>query len=178
MLSRRCVQRPGTFHVSPSRTVVRSGALRWAFGSSGMTGGKRMGEQALPRRWRRRRAANVPGGRPVKHEVKVAVEEEAQLIVLAQQAGMTIPRLLVSSALSRRDAGTITRAERRELLVELLAVKRLVGNIALNVNQVAKAVNTTGDLPPQTGQLWRSAHRAIDRIDDLAERFSLGKPRR
>ena len=123
------------------------------------------------RRLSRRRARNVPGGRPFKHEVKVSDAEEAQLVVLASRHGMSVPRLLVTSALDRSDE--ITTADKRELLIELFTIHRLLGNMANNINQIAKAVNSTGDLPPQTGAVFTALGSTLQRVNREIERFSL-----
>ncbi len=123
------------------------------------------------RRLSRRRARNVPGGRPFKHEVKVSDAEEARLVVLASRHGMSIPRLLVAAALDRSDE--ITAADKRELLTELFTIHRLLGNMANNVNQIARAVNSTGDLPPQTGAVFTALGSTLQRVNREIERFSL-----
>ena len=132
-----------------------------------------MGERDGTRRLWRRRAANEPGGRQYRHEVKVTAEEEAQLVVLSRRLRVTIPRLLVSSALSR-DTARITVEQQRELLTELFAVHRLLGNMANNVNQVAKAVNSTGEVPPQTPHVYNAAFNAIRRVNETIDKLSLG----
>ncbi len=132
-----------------------------------------MGEPDGTHRVWRRRAENEPGGRQFRHEVKVTAEEEARLVVLSKQQRVTIPRLLVSSALSR-DTARITVEQQRELLTELFAVHRLLGNMANNVNQVAKAVNSTGDVPPQTPHVYNAAFNAIRRVNETIDKLSLG----
>ena len=132
-----------------------------------------MGEPDGTRRVWRRRAENEPGGRQFRHEVKVTAEEEARLVVLSKRQRVTIPRLLVSSALSR-DTARITVEQQRELLTELFAIHRLLGNMANNVNQVAKAVNSTGDVPPQTPHVYNAAFNAIRRVNETIDKLSLG----
>lgn len=130
-----------------------------------------MGEAGGLRRLSRRRARNVPGGRPFRHEVKVSEAEEAQLVVAASRFGMTIPRLLIMSALERSDE--ITSADKRELLIELFTIHRLLGNMANNVNQIARAVNSTGDLPEQTDAVFSALWSTLQRVNRGIERFSL-----
>ncbi|NTW42378.1 MAG: MobC family plasmid mobilization relaxosome protein [Cellulomonadaceae bacterium] len=98
--------------------------------------------QPAPRALRRRRRANAEGGRQHFHKVGVTPEEELRLTVLADQHGVTVPRLLVEAALSAADTMTIT--ERRQSAAELFRVSRLLGTVANNVNQMAKATNATG----------------------------------
>lgn len=123
------------------------------------------------RRLSRRRARNVTGGRPFRHEVKVSEAEEAKLVVLAARHQMTIPRLLVMSALER--SNEITAADKRELLTELFTIHRLLGNMANNVNQIAKVANSTRELPPQTDVVLSAAWSTLHRIDGQIERFGL-----
>ena len=124
------------------------------------------------RRLSRKRASNVTGGRPFRHVVRVGEAEEAKLVVAAAQHRVTIPRLLVMSALERSDE--ITAADKRELLVELFRVNRLLGNMANNVNQIAKAVNSTGgEVPPQTDAVMSALRVMVQRVNVEIERFSL-----
>ena len=123
------------------------------------------------RRMSRRRARNVSGGRPFRHVVRVSESEEAQLVVAASRQGVTVPRLLVVCALERSDE--ITSADKRELLVELFTIHRLLGNMANNVNQIARAVNSTGDLPEQTDAVFSALWSTLQRVNRGIERFSL-----
>lgn len=100
-----------------------------------------MAEDADRALFSRRRRANVEGGRKHKHEVKVTPSEEAALKGLAFEQGVTIPRLLVESALAQ---STTTITERRQLGFELSEVRRLLASISNNTNQLAKFANTEG----------------------------------
>lgn len=151
--------------VSPPGRVGRCAGL------SGPEGGAEMVEPGGLRRLSRQRARNVPGGRPFRHVVKASEAEEARLVVLAARHQMTIPRLLVMSALERSDE--ITAADKRELLTELFVIHRLLGNMANNVNQLAKVANSTRELPPQTDAVLSAAWSTLHRIDGQIERFGL-----
>lgn len=122
------------------------------------------------RQERRRRRANVPGGRRHSHEVKVTPEEEALLLQRAEAQRVTIPRLLVESALAPQGE---TPTQRRELLAEMFAVHRLLGNLANNVNQIAKATNATGEWQPETSATLEAVRRTSGRIDDAINRLAL-----
>ena len=126
------------------------------------------GEASRP--MRRRRRANVPGGRRHSHEVKVTPEEEAMLLQRAEAQRVTIPRLLVESALAPQGE---TPTQRRELLAELFAVHRLLGNIANNVNQIAKATNATGEWQQETSATFAATRRTCDRISETIDRLAL-----
>ena len=99
--------------------------------------------ESRPRALRRRRRANVTGGRRHRHEVWVSPEEELALLSRADEAHVTVPRLLVESALA--PAGE-TSSERRELAAEFFRAVRLLAALSNNVNQMAKATNATGEV--------------------------------
>lgn len=110
------------------------------------------------RPFRRRRRANVEGGRPYKHEVKVSPEEEAGLLLRANAQSVTIPRLLVESALAERAGEAAT--ERREQLAELFRLHRMLAALGNNLNQIARAANADGTVPAElradlTHTRWR-----------------------
>jgi len=59
------------------------------------------------------------------------------------------------------------------LLTELFTIHRLLGNMANNINQIAKAVNSTGDLPAQTGAVFTALGSTLQRVRQEIERFSV-----
>ena len=83
---------------------------------------------------------------------------------------MSVPKLLVDSALA---GGTETAAEnatvRQALITELFGLHRLLANVANNVNQMTKALHSTGELPPQTGEVLAAARRSADKIDTVID---------
>jgi hypothetical protein len=60
----------------------------------------------------------------------------------AAELGVSVPRLLVESALS----GVETSTDRRAMVVELFEVRRLLATVANNVNQLARVANTSGEV--------------------------------
>lgn len=101
-------------------------------------------EVARVRPSRRRRRANATGGRRTFHKVGVTPEEELALRVMADRLGITVPRLMVEAALTvDRD---LSLTERQQVSAELFRVSRLLGSVANNVNQMARATNATGEL--------------------------------
>lgn len=128
-------------------------------------------ESPRPRRDQRRRRANVEGGRQFRHEVKVSPEEEGALLRLALAQNVTVPRLLVESALATETGQTVT--ERREVLAELFAVHRLLAVNSNNVNQIARATNATHEVQPATVQTLAKLREVADRVDQVIERLSL-----
>lgn len=118
---------------------------------------------------RRRRRANVPGGRRHKHEVKVTPEEEARLLMLAEQQRVSVPRLLVEAALA---SGGETPTEKREALAELFAVHRVLAGMANNINQIAKATNATGEVQAETVASMDAIRRVARRFDAVIDRLA------
>lgn len=131
-----------------------------------------MGDEAPEGRlFSRRRRANVAGGRQYRHEVKVSPEEEGELLRLAEAQHVTVPRLLVESALASGRAET--RTERMQLMAKLFELHRLMAAISNNVNQIAKATNATGTLSPDLRATLEAVRRTASRIDDAIDELSL-----
>ena len=128
-------------------------------------------EPPRPRRVGRRRAANARGGRQHRHEVKVTAEEEARLLELAAAQGVTVPRLLVESAMAGERGETAS--ERRALLVELFAVHRAVAGVANNVNQITCKLHTTDELAAETSQVLRAARATMQRLDAAIDKLAM-----
>jgi Bacterial mobilisation protein (MobC) len=91
----------------------------------------------------RGRRAREPVARAVVQKVKLTESERDQLRVRAGELGVTIPRLLVESALEGR---SWTPSDRRVQLAELFETRRLLATVANNVNQLARAANISGDI--------------------------------
>lgn len=115
----------------------------------------------------RRRRANVAGGRQHFHKVKVTPEEEGVLLRLAEAQRVTIPRLLVESALAAETSETPT--ERRNAMAELFAAHRLLAAVSNNVNQMARATNATGEVQAEMVETLRAVRRVAERIDDAID---------
>lgn len=90
----------------------------------------------------RERRAKLAGRRPAGLWVTLSETEHAQLRERAREAGVSISRLLVESAL----APVETPAERERLLVKLNRFERLLANLANNVNQLAHQANIAGQV--------------------------------
>jgi hypothetical protein len=90
--------------------------------------------------------------------VLLTAGEQAQLHARAAELGVSVPRLLVESALSEVE----TPAERRAWIAELFELRRLLATVANNVNQLARTANTTGELPMGGGLT-----RTLGEVDEL-----------
>lgn len=145
------------------------GSLRWA-GSEVVTvadQGSRFGG--------RRRRENAPGGRHHAHKVRVTPEEEAALLARAGRLGVSVPRLLVEAALLDGETLESRSADtewRHQVLTELFAVKRALGASAININQIAKVANATGEvdasLPAAVAHLRKVSERVTVALDQWA----------
>jgi len=130
-----------------------------------------MAEQAGGRLFGRRRRANVEGGRQHRHQVKVSAEEEGMLLRLAAEQHVTVPRLLVESALAVNKGETAT--ERRQALAELFAVHRMLAAVSNNLNQIARKINAGGRPTGELAATLAAVRRSADRIDAAVDELSL-----
>lgn len=129
------------------------------------------GADATERRTARRR--RVEGGRQHRHVVRVSPEEEGQLVALALRYHVSVPKLLVDSALAGGASTAASNASvRQELLTTLFSAHRLLAGVANNVNQMAKVGNATGVIPAETPAVLAAARRAAERIDELVDELS------
>ncbi|EKT79746.1 mobilization protein [Rhodococcus opacus M213] len=115
---------------------------------------------------RRRRRKNVAGGRTHSHQVVVSPEEELALRRRADALGVTIPRLLVESALT---PSVQTLPERRANASALLSAMGLLGAVSRNINQIAKATNASGEVSEDLTATLAAVRRIGDRMNQHAE---------
>ncbi len=86
---------------------------------------------------RRRR---VEGGRPRAVKIRLTDAEYEAIAARAADSGVSVQRLLVAGALTSGPATTVPSA----LAAELAGLRRLVANIANNINQIARKLNSGG----------------------------------
>ncbi len=122
-----------------------------------------------PKELRRRRQANVLGGRKRRHEVLVTEREAEELRRLADEQRVSVPRLLIESALS---ATGETSTRRRAAMSELFAIRRVLAGVANNINQIARVANTeervSGELRATLAELDARMQMLDETIDELA----------
>lgn len=116
----------------------------------------------------RRRRANAPGGRHTSHKVRVTPEEEASLVRVATAARITVPRLLVESALH----GVAVPTQQRDAMVEMFALRRLLAGVATNMNQVAKRMNSGDRVGGELTATLDAVRRVVLRIDAAIDHLS------
>jgi Bacterial mobilisation protein (MobC) len=122
------------------------------------------------------RMRRQPGGRG--HQVKVRLNDAEYAATAARAAGarVSMQRLLVEAALAGDAA---TASERRALVAELLAARRLVLAMGNNLNQLARVANSTGFVRPEVSAAAAAAARAVQRLEDAAHAIAPGRnPRR
>jgi hypothetical protein len=88
------------------------------------------------------RRAREQVARELIQKVKLTREEREQLRTRAAALGVSVPRLMVESALS----GVETPTDRRRTTAELFETRRLLATVANNVNQLARAANISGQV--------------------------------
>lgn len=124
---------------------------------------------------RRQRQANVPGGRPHKHIVKLSDAEHEDLTRRALEAGVSVPRLLVESA---RDSGKV-EAGRAFAAMQLLEFDDQIRRIGANVNQQTRHLHQVGgELAPDLVAAHIEALHAVVRAClsvDATARWVMGK---
>lgn len=116
----------------------------------------------------RQRQPNVEGGRAVRRTVKLTEFEDNALMLKASHQGVSVPRLLVESALTFEAGETAT--DRRDAVAMILRVERQLAAIGNNLNQIARAANAGEPIEVGiTGSLdyLRGALRRLDRAADV-----------
>lgn len=103
--------------------------------------------------------------------VKVRLDDEEKRLLGARagQLGVSVQGLLVEAALA---GGARSLTEQRVLGAELMAIRRLLVALGVNVNQLAKVANATGAIPAETGHTSRAVQRVLARLDQTLVELS------
>lgn len=134
---------------------------------------------------RRRRSANVDGGRQHAFQVKVSEDERRLLRMRAAAEHMSVQRLMLACTLDPdwrpAGAGTIlaegvggeegdpvlTRREEALHALQLAGeLRNLLTRLGTNVNQLARVANSSGEVPPEAWAAVEATTRAADRVTD------------
>ncbi|MDI3195542.1 plasmid mobilization relaxosome protein MobC [Pseudarthrobacter sp. AL07] len=114
----------------------------------------------------RRRRENTPAGTKKRRDLWVTVEEEAALVARAEREKVTVPNLLISSALSEHsDSPT----ERRAIAAELMSLHNLLARSSNNINQLARQANATSEFPVEAREALKFIRSVAMRIDRTIE---------
>ncbi|MEU8787589.1 plasmid mobilization relaxosome protein MobC [Streptomyces sp. NPDC048637] len=100
-------------------------------------------------------------------------DEKQSVLDAATACAMTPSGFLAHAALSAARDLTRTAAEiagEREMLAELFSLRRHLGQVGNNLNQVAKTFNSGGDAP-QVEAVLSAVHRAARRVDDFTQYY-------
>ncbi|WP_082368872.1 plasmid mobilization relaxosome protein MobC [Arthrobacter sp. ERGS1:01] len=110
------------------------------------------------------RSENVSGGRNAQpFQVKVSEHERAALLLRADRAKKSVPRLLRESALT--DGGAERLAVEVEVKEELAGIRNLVRSLSNNINQLARHANSTGEFPAEAATAVAAVQRAALRVN-------------
>jgi hypothetical protein len=107
---------------------------------------------------RRRR---VEGGRPRAVKIRFTDAEYEAVAARAADSRVSIQRLLVAGALTSEPATTAPSA----LTAELAGLRRLVANIANNINQIARKLNSGGRPDVGIASAADAVQRTMRRLD-------------
>lgn len=127
---------------------------------------------------------HVPKGRRQERKVYFDTEERAVIEVAAGMMGLRFGAYVASAAV--RDARSLVArsaraaseaeaegaapvglsvSEAQELLDEVRQLRRLLGNVAGNLNDVARHANSTGELAPESAAVLDYVRRTNNKLD-------------
>ncbi|MGW3102855.1 plasmid mobilization protein [Streptomyces sp. NPDC001100] len=135
-------------------------------GKAGRTRRTKIKGKARPRAKKQRPAQSV----------RLSDHEHAIIQAGADAVGMSVAGFLAHSALAAaRDQSrtAVTIATERDVLTELFAMRRQLGWAGSNLNQVAKALNSGGEVPylkEVLADVHRAANAAKKAVDRVANR--------
>ena len=121
--------------------------------------------ESRPRLSKRRRE-NSPAGTKKRREVWVTAAEEAALVARAARERVTVPNLMVSSALSESSE---TPTERKAAMADLMALHTLLARVSNNVNQIARHANAGDEFPQDAKAALSYVREVAMRIDRTIE---------
>ena len=114
----------------------------------------------------KKRRENAPAGTKKRRDVWVTANEEAALIAKAARQNVTVPNLLLTSALSETSE---TPIERRAAMAELMAIHTLLARVSNNVNQIARHANAGDEFPQDAKAALAYVREVAMRIDRTIE---------
>jgi hypothetical protein len=129
---------------------------------------RRPGDLPIPAAFRgsaRRRRAE--GGRRYEMTMRFTGPEYDEIAARAAQARLSVPRYLVDSALAEAQQ---PEAVPPAVVAEVVAVKRLVANVANNVNQIARKLNSGAAPDGSIAPALDAARSAMSRLDTVLDR--------
>jgi hypothetical protein len=126
------------------------------------------------------RLRRVDGGR--QHAIKVKLDDAEYDAIAARAADckLSVQRFLVSCALARRSPAGAPQVAgvRTSLTAELTGLRRLTANLANNINQIARVLNSGGTPDGSIAATADAVRRATARIDSVLAGLATGPPAR
>jgi hypothetical protein len=110
------------------------------------------------------RRHRVEGGRHCVVRVRFTEAEFAAVEARAAESRVTVQRYLAGCALSRRPPLTTTAAP-SAMTAELTGLRRLTANLANNINQIARRLNSGGSPDASIDPALEAVRRTMDRLD-------------
>lgn len=147
--------------------------LRWRGAALGMKGVRAMSESqeqepaARPPSagkrhvWSSRRKRIE--GKTVYVRVSMSELERAQLLQLEAQTGLSPSAILVDAALGSGDPAVLT--VKKQEVVTLLAIRRLIATAANNMNQIARHANATGEVKDYAAAAMQETRQLMRQIE-------------
>lgn len=122
------------------------------------------------------RLRRVDGGR--QHAIKVKLDDAEYDAIAARAADckLSVQRFLVSCALARRSPAGAPQVAgvRTSLTAELTGLRRLTANLANNINQIARVLNSGGAPDSSIPAAADAVRRATARIDSVLAGLAAG----
>ena len=130
-----------------------------------------MSETNERRLFGRKRRANVPQDqrRVKRYEVTASPQEQLYLESRAAVMGVTVPRLLFESAMNPQMR---TDTEWRQVAATLFEIRRLMGTVANNVNQLARYANENGVFPAEAEAVVAEYRAQVAHLDDAVRKLA------
>ena len=119
----------------------------------------------------RKRQANVPGGRPVRLNLRLSEAEYAALKLSATELSVTVPRYLKEAALATSRGETLT--ERKALLQHLFELQRQLAAVGNNLNQLTRAFNAEGTVGADLATTLDAVRQSVATVNDTLESLAL-----
>ncbi|WP_249938353.1 plasmid mobilization protein [Streptomyces mirabilis] len=105
--------------------------------------------------------------------IRLSDDEWSRLTTAARASRKSLPAYLVRAGLAAADDAENTAAViagHRDLIAELFAARRHLGQVGNNLNQVARAINSGGQ-PPELDAVVSAVQRAVARVQTVTDRL-------
>ncbi|MFE6548245.1 plasmid mobilization relaxosome protein MobC [Streptomyces sp. NPDC057746] len=105
--------------------------------------------------------------------IRLNDDEWSRLTTAARTSRKSLPAYLVRAGLAAADDAENTAAAiagHRDLIAELFAARRHLGQVGNNLNQVARAINSGGQ-PAELDAVVSAVQRAVARVQAVTDRL-------